>query len=285
MEKINNFALRQFGTEQLSRKAVHAGVIKLIFQHGLVLWPLGIGLVSLLGWFLIAEYFFAIFSACLFLATGSFIVNYFFREDYFVNKYMEILQKQINENKREKLRFLEKEFEKFKSINGIENFCEQSLHQFRTIQDKFQILQNFLSGKLNEGELTFSRYLGASEQIYLSILDNLAEISNLLKGIACSDDGNYLEKRIRELKKNESLNDADKKELKAIEERRNIRDGRIKKINVLITKNEEAITQCDGALVAVNDMKKRGMAEVDMDTALRELEKIAQNCRRYSVLS
>lgn len=285
MKKVNDSSLKEkeFDIGRFSRKNIQTGVIKLIFQHGSVLWPLGVGLVSLFGGFLIAKYFFAIFSICLFLAAGGFIVNYFFREDCFSNKYMEMLQKQIDDNKREKLRFLEEEFERFKSVNGVEDFCKQSLHQFGLIRDKFQIFQNFLSGKLNEGELTFSRYLGASKQIYLSILDNLTEISNLLKSIACFDDGDYLKKRVWELRKNKSLNETDQKELKTIEERLGIREGQIEKINILITENEEAITQFDRALIAVNDIKKKGMAEVDMDTALQELEKIAKSCRRYSV--
>jgi len=149
---------------------------------------------------------------------------------------------------------MQKELVECKSIQGVEHFAAQGAEQFTRIREKFENLREILAQKLNTGELTYGRYFGTAEQVYLSVLDNLRDVVNLLNSVS-SIDADYINSRLYELSKHKNPTEADKQEVETLNERKQLRESQSQKVDVLLTLNEKAMTQIDQTTAAIAEMK------------------------------
>ena len=76
----------------------------------------------------------------------------------------------------------------------------QAISQFQDVQEKIVNFRDVLGKKLSPQEMTFSRYMGSAEQVYLSVLDNLDKMATILESISTID-VSYIEDRLQALKK------------------------------------------------------------------------------------
>jgi hypothetical protein len=128
--------------------------------------------------------------------------------------------------------------------------------------------------------VTFGRYLGSAEQVYLAVLDNLDKMATILESISTID-VSYIEERLQALKKLKSTAPADEEERKTLLERRTLRDDKLQEVNSLLTENEQAITEIEKATVSLVAIT-RSRAAVDMDTARKQLEELASRAHQYA---
>ena len=156
----------------------------------------------------------------------------------------------------------------------------QGIDQFHDIQEKIGNFRDVLGKKLNAQEMTFSRYIGSAEQVYLSVLDNLEKIAIILKSISTID-VSYLEDRLQALKKLKTLTEPDEEEKKTLLERQKLRDDKLQEVNVLLTENEQAMTEIEKATVSLVSIT-RSRANVDMETARKQLEELASRAHQYA---
>ena len=111
-----------------------------------------------------------------------------------------------------------------------------------------------LADKLNRKELTFARYLGTAEQVYLSVLDNLLSVASTLKS-AATIDSSYIQSRLDLLGSIETPAEADLQETQTLNKRLDLRVKQLERVNTLLTKNEVAMTELDNTTAAISQMR------------------------------
>ena len=121
---------------------------------------------------------------------------------------------------------------------------DKGLEQLRLLQQKLDVLTEVLKRRLSEGELTFGRYFGTAEQVYLSAIDNLNEIVVALTSVS-SIDGEYIDQRIAEVRDNlgagDGARDDQRREVESLEQRRTLLEQQHRKVSELFAQNEAAM--------------------------------------------
>ncbi|MBN1798687.1 MAG: hypothetical protein JW822_08920 [Spirochaetales bacterium] len=275
---------KKLTTIDFSQKSVNKAVLGDIFQN-----PVSTYITALAGIFLFANIMILGIPALLYatigavvLGIGSFFVNLFFRKEHFASKYLNHINTQMEIQQQKILINLKRDLAKYRCIKGLENYSEQAVKQFEKIQKKFSSFKRLLSEKYDAKELTYARYFGTAEQVYLSTLDNLTDIMNTLESVSTID-LNYVDERFTYLKSLTVLEEADKREIETLNKRTELRKQQLEKINELLTLNEEAMTQIDLSLATISEAKtKLGRASMDMETARQELQELIRRTKKYS---
>lgn len=162
---------------------------------------------------------------------------------------------------------------------------KQGLEQLRVLEQKMKSLNDVLKRRLNAGEVTYGRYLGTAEQVYLAALDNLHDVAIALTSIG-GIDRDYVESRLRELARNSTLGDEQRRETSSLEERRVLLERQERQVSDLLARNEAAMTALDNTAAALAETRTaKGRASMDADVAMRELEQLAERARKYSAAS
>lgn len=268
--------------EDFSKTAITKAVLKTTLQHPLSLYLSGVGLLGWLALGVLGASTPAVIAAIggTTIGVGSWIVNFFLRGDTLAQKYIANIQQEMEEYKQRVTLRLVKDLEKWKWLPGAEDYVSQGICQFQDIQEKIVNFRDVLGKKLNPREVTFSRYLGSAEQVYLSVLDNLDKMATILASISTID-LSYIEDRLQALRKLKTLTGADEEERKTLLERRKLRDDKLQEVNVLLTENEQAITEIGKATVSLVSIT-RSRATVDMETARKQLEELASRAHQYA---
>jgi uncharacterized coiled-coil protein SlyX len=214
---------------------------------------------------------------------GTIGYNFLFRRDDYARNYIRSLNDRLEAHREDVLRKLQKDFRQLRELEGFTEFAEQGGSQFKKVEKKFSNLKELLDSKMEQGEITYARYSGTAEQVYLSVLDNLHAISSLLKGVETID-VKYIRSRLEAIAEQESLGQADSDEIETLNARLALRDDQLHQVNQLLTRNEVAMTQIDNTTAAIAQMKtSRGEASTDLDSAMQELEVLAKRAGAYSV--
>jgi len=168
------------------------------------------------------------------------------------------------------------------SMGGVGKQAARGREQYDEINSKFDLLREILGKKLNPGELTYVRYLGSAEQVYLNTLDNLRDLVNHSKGIAAI--GSNYQKDLKRLQGVKNPTGAQKKQLSTLMERDALKRGQQKKVTELLTLNERALTKIDATIAAFAGTRTRGReADVDIETAIAELESLSAKVSKYAI--
>ncbi|MEK6698987.1 MAG: hypothetical protein AABZ10_08085 [Nitrospirota bacterium] len=268
--------------EDFSKTAITKAVLKTTLQHPLSLYCSGVGLLGWLALGVLGTSPVSVIAAIggTAIGVGSWIVNFFMRGDTLAQKYIENIQQEMEEYKQRVTLRLVKDLETWKRLPGAGDYVSQGINQFQDIQEKIVNFRDVLGKKLNPQEMTFSRYLGSAEQVYLSVLDNLDKMSIILESISTID-VSYIEDRLQALRKLKTLTAADEEEGKTLHERRKLRDDKLQEVNVLLTENEQAMTEIEKATVSLVSIT-RSRATVDMETARKQLEELASRAHQYA---
>ncbi|MGI9336039.1 MAG: hypothetical protein ACR2RL_23070 [Gammaproteobacteria bacterium] len=160
---------------------------------------------------------------------------------------------------------------------------QQGLEQLDLLEHKLNTLTAVLTRRMNAGELTFARYLGSAEQVYLAALDNLHNVALALTSVRTIEPG-YIDTRLAALAKRSSGDGSASEEIASLEQRRTLLADQLEKVDRLLAQNEVAMTALDNTATALADTKTtKGHASVDPETAMRELEALAARVRDYAV--
>jgi len=212
--------------------------------------------------------------------SGSWLANWL-RKDTFASEHIRKLREQMTAERDAKRQRLTKELTAYsEAAMAGADYAKQGVQQFAIAQKGFDVLQEILAEKLSPQELFFGRFLGTAEQLHLAILDNIREIASLLKSVGVID-ADYIEDRLKKLSRLEKegkFTKADEEEREALGASLGIREEQFEKINVLLTRNEEALTALDRTRAEVAQMRTSasGEATMDLETARAELERLAR---------
>ena len=157
--------------------------------------------------------------------------------------------------------------------------AEQAREQLGLLERKMETVRAVLLRRLDEGELTFQRYLVTAEQVYLAGLDNLHEIEVALTAQGGMD-RHYLERRRQAL--DASSNEQNEVEKNAINERMRGHSQLDEKVRRLLAQNEAILAALDATSVNMAEAKLGSKAgSTDAETAMTELNHLAQSVSRY----
>ncbi len=259
-----------------SKQAVNKAVLKNTLQHPSVLYPATVGILGLAAATVLG-------ASLPLLAVGigggsiagvSWLTHFFARKERFANDYV---QKLYNEIEAKRLNHTKKLTEILTQVES-----EQGLDQFQRLKIKFDTFGELLKDKLDPNELTYSRYRGMAEQVYSGSLDNLYDIANILKGVKIIDH-QRITTRISELESDSQMSDKQQRELDTLNERLNLRQGQLDKIEHFFSQNEEAMTQIDQTIAAIAEMRTESeRASMDLESAMNRLNDLAERAKQYS---
>lgn len=262
-------------TRDFSKPAVQKAVALNTLEHPAVLYPTTI---SVLGGF--AAVLMGANPILLAIAAGgagaavlSWAINFGLRREHFANQYVKKLHAQIENQRREREQQLQKVLAEVNSDEGRS--------QFSRVTEKFAAFEKLLARKLNPSELTYGRYLGMAEQVYLGTLDNLQHVADTLKMMSVID-LDYTQNRLALLQSAPS--DIHAKEIQTLQERLALHAQQADKVQKMLSQNEEAMTKMDLTIAAIADLRTEGgRASLDMETAMNELQRLANKAKDYSI--
>jgi hypothetical protein len=209
------------------------------------------------------------------LGLGSWAVDYFLRRDHHAAAYLRELQQGLSDQRLTAVRTLREELAEIGSSDG--------LAQLERLCDKYDAFKDLLDKKLDPSELTYGRYLGMAEQVFLSILDNLQRVAHTLVSIGAIDE-HHIGTRIRALERAGTPSEAQRQELVSLGARLALKQAQREKLNGWLAQNERAMTQMDETLAAIAAMDTvRGHASTDIETAMRSLAELARRAPAYGI--
>ncbi len=270
--------------DSFSPATIQKAVLVETVQEPVTIFPVSIGA---LGW--ASMIFFAptpvsilIGIGGLGIGAGAWVVNYCFRHESYANKHVRRMYEDLARERETALKGLFVELHACASAPECKDFAVEGKEQFTNVNEKFEVLREILGKKLNEGELTYVRFLGQVEEVYFAVIDNLRDIVNLLKSIKAI--GNEADESLKKLTVIKNSSDTEKKQIATLTERVALKQKQIRKLKEILTGNDEAMTQIDVLTAALVDTKmKKGQATLDIETSIGELKELAARVHQYSV--
>lgn len=156
----------------------------------------------------------------------------------------------------------------------------QPFEQLVALRQKRAALIKVLDRRLARNELTYTRYLSTSQQVYESALANLHEVAVANDSVSSIDDG-YIRRRLAELDRDDAESDATRRERETLAKRAELRTGQMARIEQLLAQNEAALTTLDRTTSALADVPA-GQRPEDVDEVMAALEDLADRAKMYA---
>lgn len=266
----------QAKVEDFSPQAVSRAVLGQTLQKPHVLYPTAVGLLSGLAAAVLGPSLLLVAPAAIGigLGVGGWALDYSLRRDKHAADYLKRLQAAVAGRVTESVARLTREF-------GEQGF-EPGLSQMRQLKAKYDALEGLLRRKLDPGEMTFSRYLGMSEQVFLAGLDNLTRISDTLRGLSAID-VDHVRRRLHTLAKDGVESALQDQETAALNERLSLLERQRELVDQWLAENEQAMTQIDHVMAAIANLDtSAGHASMSMESAMSELKRLAERASKYN---
>ena len=218
----------------------------------------------------VSEFAFGLGVGAFTIACGSLIWNRFCRADAFEKDYIDKMQKEIEQETLEKRQQLSEDLKELKCFRGV-----TQLNQFQADYDN---LIELLQTKINPNEVTYKRYHGMIQEVYLSGIDNLRKCLTSLMSISEIDE-TPIRERLGQLSKIRT--DDARLEADQLQRRLEIRQNRLEKVEDLLIENEAAITKLEETATLVADLDT-GIDEgkVSMDDSMADLMRIISRAKK-----
>jgi len=199
-------------------------------------------------------------------------VNLFIRKHTVANKYIRKLQQEMLRQQEQVKKDLAKGLKECSEISGCAELADQGARQFKSMEEKYDNVHELLQQKLDSGELTFGRFLGAAEKVYLNTLNNLNQVVATLKSAGTIN--------VEHIKG--QLDRTNGKEVNTLKERLQLHDDQLADVRDLLAQNEESMTQMEVTSMSVAKMSTgHRFTDVDHDRAMQELTEWAERADSY----
>ena len=256
--------------QKFSKKTIKKAVLKDSVQSPVTIYPavLGaLGAISIAAFGVTATTI-GIAIGGIALAFGGWLFEYLGRHQQYSLAYLKRLHKQMQQEREQKLAQIKSELESIKAPAAI--------NQLQLFMSKFDNFKDILERKFSPQELTYGRYLGIAEQVFLAGLDNLDSYYLAIKSVSAVDIDN-LQQKIRHADEHHQSVEID-----ALKKRLVIYQQQLKKVEELKQQNEIALTELDHVTTKLaNVQTQKGMADIDMDLAMEELSRMAHRAEKY----
>jgi hypothetical protein len=267
-------------TEEYLPAAIQRAVVQTGLKHPITVYPVALGISSAVVGMLFNVPVLLGGAVALGLAGPLWAISQiFFRHDHLGSQYLKSLHHKQKQHERFLIRKIEMELEGCAKIDQQEDYCATGIAQLKSIQLKLANVQELLEMKLRPNEITYGRFLGAAEQVSLSVLDNLNTVASLLKS-AGSIDPAYVHSRL------ENLNgENDEAQRKSLQERLELWNVQLQQVDRLLAGNEKAMTELERISAAVAQWQTgRKFADQDFESAIKQLHALAVQAHEYDQL-
>lgn len=259
-----------------SPRAISRAVLRETLQKPIVLYPVAVGVLGGMAALVLGATPLFVGAAAVggVVGFGSWAYNYGVRRDKHAADYLKRLQEALAGRVDETIEALRAEMTQLK--------FEPGLTQLGHLKQKYQAFEALLRRKLDPSEMTYSRYLGITEQVFLAGLDNLGRTADILKGLSVIDP-RHIKNRIRNLETDGIDSKAQDAEIATLKERMGLMQAQQERIHQLLAENETAMTRIDQSMAAIARMDTAaGHASMDMESAMQELSQLAARAQAYS---
>jgi hypothetical protein len=256
--------------QRFSKKAIKKAVMKDSLQSPIAVYP---GVLAVLGGIAIGAFGLTLTTVAIaavggLIALSGWLFEYLAKHDQYSLLYLKKMHDELQKQREHKLVEIRAELESVEAANAIS--------QLNLFSDKFQNFKEILERKFSPNELTYSRYLGIAEQVFLAGLDNLDNHFLTLKSISTVD-VKRLEERLDDLR-----DEGSPSEISALEKRLSIYESQLNRVTDITMQNEIALTELDNVSIKLaNVQTQKGMADIDMDLAMEELARMAHRADKY----
>lgn len=245
-----------------------------VWTQGISTYPIAIGLGLGVSYGLFnSTWMLAALSGSLGIGVLAWLINFLGRKNALSVKHLNELRKHLQQEREQRLKQLA---EDLKALD-----CEAGSIQMENLRAKYTSFVRVVEDKYSPHEITFGRYLGIAEQIYLAGVDHLDQVVIALKSVQ-SIDREYIQKQMQHLDQNGIENSHD--DYDALNARLQLLDETLQHVDSLLVENEKAMTQLvqTGARLAKvkTDPKE---AKMEMDQAMQELSYVAESMDRHDL--
>jgi hypothetical protein len=255
-----------------SRRAIGRQVAAATAQKPYVLYPLAAGLLGGLSALVLGT---SLLPALIGGGIGlaAWILDNTLRREHHANDYVSRLHQMLERRTQASLASLEAELKEVGETGGYE--------QLQRLRQKYEAFESLLRRKLNPSELTFGRYLGMAEQLYLGGLDNLNTLTHIRRGLNAINLP-HIQRRVDQITGDGEIDATEEQEMEALSRRQALMLQQREQIAALLAQNESAMTKLDevmASMAALNLGDRR--ASLDIEEAMLELEELARRSGDY----
>jgi hypothetical protein len=265
--------------------AINRAVIQAGLKHPITIYPIALGISSGVVGVLFNIPLLLTIALGLVLSGPVWAVSQiFFRHDAIGSQYLAALHRKQKQYETYLIDKIESGLKECTHTKELKSTASIAIAQLKSIQIKLLNVQELLGIKLRPNEITYGRFLGAAEQVSLSVLDNLNTVVSILKS-AASIDLKYVHARLKEIADRKTKSKEDKVQQKSLQERLNLWNNQRQKVDQLMAHNEEAMTEMEHISAAIaqwhTDFK---FASSDFESAIKQLQALALQAQKYEDL-
>ena len=270
----------------LSPAAIKRAISQAAYNSYLTLGPTGVGIIAG-AWALLIDVLTvpAVIIAASGLAIGgaNALRHYFLLGDDHAGSYLQKMYERLAAQRIEKVEALQQSLiECGNRVKGVEVLVEQASAQCAQVLERISRVRDVLAEKLSPSELMNARFAGTAEQLSLAILDNLERVQSIL--LSLPRDHETTKKRLVELERVKKLTPEQEGVRDTFTKRKEVYDRQLERVAALLGQNEIALTNLDAAVATLAELDtKRGEADVDLKSALKEMEEITRRLKAFSV--
>lgn len=275
-KQAGRYAEKRGAQADFSPQAISRAVMKSTAQKPYVLYPVAIGLLGGMASLILGPSMLFVVPAALgaTIGLGAWAVDSTLRREAHASEYLMRMQEILAGRVDSTIGVLEKELRETGSAQGA--------GQLERLRAKYRAFEELLRRKLDPNEMTFRRYLGMTEQVFLAGLDNLKRVSDTLKGTSAIDEA-HVQNRLRELDALDTLDESQQLEHSTLKARLELLDSQRARVQGWLSENEAAMTQMDNVMAAIAAMDTaQAHAVMGMESAMQELEVLAARAGSYS---
>jgi hypothetical protein len=209
------------------------------------------------------------------------VVQIFFRHEILGSQYLARLHKKQKQYEAYLISQIETGLKQCARTAELKEKAATGIKQLRSIRLKFANVKELLGMKLRTNEITYGRFLGAAEQVSLSVLDNLNTVGSLLKS-ATSIEPKYIQNRLKDIDSKEAPTKEEEDQRESLRERLALWNSQLQKVDQLMAKNEEAMTEMERISAAVAQWQSgRKFSGGDLESAIKQLHALALSAHEY----
>ncbi|KAB2839819.1 MAG: hypothetical protein F9K47_15085 [Burkholderiales bacterium] len=263
------------GEARFSAEAVKSAVLTASLQHPAVVYPGAVALLGGLGlWLAGGPVALGVAAVGAGVAATSWMVNFLVRKDVFAARYLQKAHQELVALRQSALKALEQELK--------DSHYGEALAQLQRFRQKMAAFEEVLGRKFAPGEITYGRFLGIADQVYLSGIDNLHAIALAQKGMKTVDEA-YIAKRKKKLLDDPATSPEEEREVAGLQSQLDLLQQQKKRIDAYLAINESALAQLDASIAALAEIRSGGtQSSLGMEAAMLELARIAAQAKDYS---
>lgn len=272
-------------TDEYLPAAIQKAVVQTGLKHPATVYPIALGVSSAVVGLLFNMP--VLLGSAVFLGlTGPLwaIAQIFFRHDRVGSQYLESLHRKQKQYERFLIQKIESGLKGCAQTEPLKPYASTGVAQLKSIQVKLANVKELLEMKLRSNEITYGRFLGAAEQVALSVLDNLNAVVSLLKS-AGSIEPEYINHRLAEIAAKPSPCKEDEDQRQSLTARLDLWNTQLHQVDQLLAANEAAMTEMERISAAVAQWQTgRRFADQDFESAIKQLHALAAQAHEYDQL-